>query len=73
MKVFPLNLLRHNTMKPTEISRLRSIVEIPGLSGDDNAELVFLLLFKVRLQELLLYITRNRLVVSKVHCEGCAA
>ena len=30
---------------------------------------VFLLLFKVSLQELLLNITRNRLVVREVHCE----
>ena len=35
-------------------------------------KLVFLLLFHVCLQEFLLYIGRYRLVVSEVHCEGCA-
>ena len=34
--------------------------------------LVFLLFLEVCLQELLLYITRYRLVVSEVHCE-CGA
>ena len=35
-------------------------------------KLVFLLLFEISLQELLLNIARYWLIVSKVHCECCA-
>ena len=54
---------------PPEVGGVRR-----SLTSRENimpAALVFVLLLEVSLQELLLYITWYRLVVSEVHCECC--
>ncbi len=66
----PTNTIKIKVRKQKPVILLRTFIW--GFRIKSGMTLVFLLLFKVSLQELLLNIARYRLIVSEFHLEGSA-